>query len=67
MGLLDFKRIPSSKLYKITDNGACVTASADPDPSDFFLTGYNLLEEREETRDYFSESDDFDLSFINSI
>ena len=59
--------IPSSKLYKIKDNGACVTASADPDPSDFFLTGYNLLEEKEETRDYFSESDDFDLSFINSI
>ena len=59
--------IPSSKLYKITDNGACVTASADPDLSDFFLTGYNLLEEREETRDYFSESDDFDTSFIESI
>ena len=42
----------SSKLYKIKDNGACV-ASADPEPSDFFLTGYNVLEEGEETRDYF--------------
>ena len=59
--------IPSSKLYNIRDNGACVTASADPDLSDFFLTGYNLLEEREEPRDYFSESDDFDLTFIRSI
>lgn len=56
--------IPSSKLYKIKDNGACVTASADPDPSDFFLTGCNLVEE---SRDYFSESDDFDKSFIKSI
>jgi len=59
--------IPSSKLYNIRDNGACVTASADPELSDFFLTGYNLLEDREEPRDYFTESDDFDLTFIRSI
>ena len=59
--------IPSSKLYNIRDNGACVTASADPDPSDFFLTGYDMSEEKTEPRDYFSESDDFDLTFIRSI
>ena len=59
--------IPSSKLYNIKDNGACVTANADPEVTDFFLTGYNLLEEREVVRDYFDESDDFDLSFIRSI
>ena len=59
--------IPSSKLYNIRDNGACVTASADPELPDFFLTGYNLLEERDEVRDYFDESDDFDLTFIRSI
>ena len=59
--------IPSSQLYNFKDTGAVMTASADPDLSDFFLTGYNLLEEKEKTRDYFSESDDFDLSFINSI
>ena len=59
--------IPSSKLYNVRDNGACVTASADPEPSDFFLTGYNRLEEQEEVRDYFRESEDFDLSFIRSL
>lgn len=59
--------IPSSKLYNIRDNGACVTASADPELSDFFLTGYDLLEQRESVRDYFEESDEFDLSFIQSF
>ena len=59
--------IPKSKLYNIKDNGACVTASSDPELSDFFLTGYNRLEEREQVRDYFRESEDFDLSFIRSI
>ena len=59
--------IPSSKLYNVRDNGACVTASSDPEPSDFFLTGYNRLEEQEEVRDYFRESEDFDLSFIRSL
>ena len=59
--------IPSSKLYNFKDNGAVMTASADPDLSDFFLTGYDLLEERNVTRDYFDESNDFDLSFIRSI
>ena len=59
--------IPSSKLYNIKDNGACVTANADPEVTDFFLTGYNLLEGAQETRDYFRESEDFDLSFLKSI
>ena len=59
--------IPNSKLKNIKDNGACVKASADPKISDFFLTGYNCLEEREEVRDYFRESEDFDLSFIRSL
>jgi len=59
--------IPSAKLYNFKDNGAVMTASADPEVTDFFLTGYNLLEEREEVRDYFEESEDFDLSFIRSI
>jgi hypothetical protein len=44
-----------------------MTASADPDLSDFFLTGYNLLEGALETKDYFRESEDFDLSFLKSI
>ena len=59
--------IPSAKLYNFKDNGAVMTASADPEVTDFFLTGYNRLEEREEVRDYFEESEDFDLSFIRSI
>ena len=59
--------IPSSRLYNFKDTGAVMTASADPDPSDFFLTGYDMLEEKTEPRDYFSESDDFDLTFIRSI
>lgn len=59
--------IPSSKLYNIKDNGACVTANADPEVSDFFLTGFDCLESREEAPDYFKESDDFDLSFIRSL
>ena len=59
--------VPSSKLYNLKDNGATLTASADPELPDFFLTGYNLLEERDKVRDYFDESDDFDLTFIRSI
>ena len=59
--------IPSSKLYNFRDNGSTLTASADPELSDFFLTGYNLLEDAQETRDYFRESEDFDLSFLKSI
>jgi|TARA_B100000073_G_scaffold336733_1_gene331880 hypothetical protein len=59
--------IPSSRLYNFKDTGAVMTASADPELPDFFLTGYNLLEERDEVRDYFDESDDFDLTFIRSI
>ena len=59
--------IPSSKLYNFKDTGAVMTASADPDLSDFFLTGYNLLEGALERRDYFRESEDFDLSFLKSF
>ena len=59
--------IPSSDLYNFKDTGAVMTASADPELSDFFLTGFNHLEEREQVRDYFRESEDFDLSFIRSI
>jgi hypothetical protein len=56
--------IPSSKFYKIKDNGSTVTAHADPELSDFFLMGYN---DTKETLNYFDESDDFDLRFIRSI
>jgi len=59
--------IPSSDLYNFKDTGAVMTTSADPELSDFFLTGFNHLEEREQVRDYFRESEDFDLSFIRSI
>ena len=59
--------IPKSKLYNIRDNGACVTASADPEISDFFLTGYKYMGEDYHARDYFAESEDFDLTFIRSI
>ncbi len=59
--------IPSEKLYNFKDSGAVLTASADPELSDFFLLGYNDLKEQKETRDYFEESEDFDLSFIRSI
>ena len=59
--------IPSSHLYNIKDNGACVTANADPEVSDFFLTGFDCLESSEEVPDYFKESEDFDLSFIRSL
>jgi len=59
--------IPSSDLYNFKDTGAVMTASANPELSDFFLTGFNHLEEREQVRDYFRESEDFDLSFISSI
>lgn len=59
--------IPSSRLFNFKDTGAVLTASADPEPSDFFLTGYNLLEERDQARDYFRESEDFDLSFLRSL
>ena len=59
--------IPSSKLYNFKDNGAVMTASADPELPDFFLTGYNLLESAQETRDFFRESEDFDISFLKSL
>lgn len=56
--------ISSSKFYNIKDNGSTVIAHADPKLSDFFLMGYNDIKE---TRNYFDESDDFDLRFIGSI
>ena len=56
--------VSSDKLYNFRDTGAVYTASCDPDPSDFFLTGYNTLKE---SRDYFEESEDYDLQFIRSI
>ena len=59
--------ISSSQLYNFKDTGAVMTASADPELSDFFLTGYDFLEQRESVRDYFEESDKFDLSFIQSF
>ena len=59
--------IPKSKLYNFKDNGATLTASADPELSDFFLTGYDCFEENDQPRDFFIESDEFDLSFIQSI
>jgi|TARA_B100000965_G_scaffold259323_1_gene218612 hypothetical protein len=56
--------VSSDKLYNFKDTGAVYTASCDPDPADFFLTGYNDLNE---SRDYFEESEDYDLQFIKSI
>jgi hypothetical protein len=55
--------IPSSKLYNIRDNGACVLASADPDPEDFFLTGYDNQYET----DYFAEAKKFDYQYLESF
>jgi len=56
--------VSSDKLYNFKDTGAVYTASCDPDPEDFFLTGYDTLNE---SRDYFEESEDYDLQFIRSI
>ena len=56
--------VSSDKLYNFKDTGAVYTASCDPDPSDFFLTGYNTLNE---SRDYFDESEDYDLQFSKFI
>ena len=56
--------VSSDKLYNFKDTGAVYTASCNPDPVDFFLTGYNDLNE---SRDYFEESEDYDLQFIKSI
>ena len=56
--------VSSDKLYNFRDTGAVYTASCDPDPEDFFLTGYDNLNE---SRDYFEESEDYDLQFIRSI
>lgn len=59
--------IPSSKFYNFKDTGAVMTASADPELAGFFMTGYDYLEEIGSVRDYFDESEDFDLSFIKSL
>ena len=55
--------IPSSHLYNIRDNGACVTANADPDIEDFFLNCY----EQENGKDYFAEAENFDYSYVKSF
>tara|TARA_X000000368_G_C22707890_1_gene569683 strand:- start:59 stop:598 length:540 start_codon:yes stop_codon:yes gene_type:complete len=63
--------VSSDKLHKFKDTGAEYKASCDPAPSDFFLTGYNSFASRflclDESRDYFEESEDYDLQFIKSI
>tara|TARA_B100001113_G_scaffold345928_1_gene336148 strand:- start:44 stop:562 length:519 start_codon:yes stop_codon:yes gene_type:complete len=56
--------VKSDRFYNFKDTGAYLTASCNPDVSDFFLTGYNNLNE---SRDYFEESEDYDLQFIRSI
>ena len=56
--------VKSDRFYNFKDTGAYLTASCNPDVSDFFLTGYNNLNE---SRDYFEESEDYDLQFIKSI
>lgn len=55
--------IPSSKLYNIKDNGACVTASADPDLNYFFLDNYAKKYET----DYFAEAEKFDYAYVKSF
>ena len=56
--------IPSSRFYNFKDTGAELKASANPELSDFFLTGYDRTNQ---SRDYFKESEDFDESFIRSF
>lgn len=55
--------IPSSKLYNFKDNGAVMTASADPDPEDFFLNVY----QQEYEKDYFTEAEEFDYDYVRSF
>lgn len=56
--------ISSHSFYNKRNNGACLTASADPKPSQFFITGHNSSKDE---HDYFDESENFDLKFIKSI
>lgn len=55
--------MPSSKLYNVKDNGACVTASADPTPNYFFLSGYH----HQYDTDYFAEAEEFDYQYVRSF
>ena len=59
--------IKSSNLYNLVCNGATLTGSADPNLTNFFLTGFNFLEGNKKVKDYFNESDTFDKLFIQSI
>ena len=62
--------ISSRKFYNFRDSGAQCTVSCDPNPTDFFLTGYNTLYNTfsaKGSRDYFEESEALDLQFIRSI
>ena len=57
--------IPSSKLYNFKDNGATLTASANPTIDDFFLTGCKSKDTSSD--DYFAESEQFDYDYIRSF
>ena len=57
--------VPSSKLYNydFTLQKATVTANCNPELSDFFMTGYENLSDR----DYFAESEAFDYAYVRSF
>jgi|TARA_Y100000310_G_scaffold329789_1_gene400285 hypothetical protein len=57
--------IPSSKLYNFKDNGATLTAHADPTIDDFFLTGCKSKDESSD--DYFTNAEKFDYEYIKSF
>ena len=57
--------IPSSKLYNFKDNGATLTAHADPTIDDFFLTGCKSKDESSD--DYFTDAEKFDYEYIKSF
>ena len=57
--------IPSSKLFNFKDNGATLTASANPTVDDFFLTGCKSKDTSSD--DYFAESEQFDYEYIRSF
>ena len=57
--------IASSKLYNFKDNGATLTASANPTIDDFFLTGCKSKDTSSD--DYFAESEQFDYEYIKSF
>ena len=57
--------IPSSKLYNFKDNGATLTACANPSIDDFFLTG--CKESNESSDDYFTKAEKFDYNYVKSF